>query len=127
MSRSAAATHLGIGKSTLSEWLSQADSEDKYVKLANGLKKAESDFIARQLKIIRKAAGPRTETTVKKTEVPDGEKIETTTKRVVEWTAAAWLLERRHPDQFGKRETEELAKLRSIIDKLQEALTTKAK
>lgn len=97
------------------------------MKLANGLKKAESDFIARQLKIIRKAAGPRTETTVKKTEVPDGEKIETTTKRVVEWTAAAWLLERRHPDQFGKRETEELAKLRSIIDKLQEALTTKAK
>lgn len=70
---------LGIHESTFYRWI--GDPKNKLRReLSEGLKKEESAFKRALLTTIRSAALARNQY----------------------WTTAAWLLERKHPDEFGK-------------------------
>ena len=72
---------LGIHESTFYRWI--GDPKTKLQRaLSEGLKKEESAFKRTLLTTIRSAALARNQY----------------------WTAAAWLLERKYPDEFGKAE-----------------------
>ena len=72
---------LGIHESTFYRWI--GDSKNRLQRaLSEGLKKEESAFKRTLLTTIRSAALARHQY----------------------WTAAAWLLERKYPDEFGKAE-----------------------
>jgi hypothetical protein len=104
-----AATSAGVGRSTLRRWMQQArDTTDpELLALRAGVKKAEAAAVAERLAVIRRAATGTTEKTVKTTVKPDGSvETVTTTRRVFEWTAAAWWLERMYPGDFGSRRPE---------------------
>ena len=82
--RETAAEYAGIGVSTFYRWMEQGeadiehDRQSPYRELLEAIKLAESHAEVEALELIRSAA--------KKT-----------------WTAAAWLLERKKPDQWGRR------------------------
>lgn len=76
--RRLAAEYAGIGESTLRVWLTRKGPA--YVALVAAVKEAESKSCVGALAKINKAA-------------TDGQ-----------WQAAAWLLERRHPEEFGRRQ-----------------------
>ena len=71
-----------ISHNTYDVWLRRGREEQGgiYCDFLQAIKKAESDFIARNVKIIQDAA-----------QKPQG------------WVAAAWLLERKLPAEFGRR------------------------
>lgn len=94
-----------ISPRTFRYWLARGKVQKKgiYAAFFAAIKKAESDGIASNVKQIKKAASGHYETVTKTTTFPDGTtKTETTKRKVFDWCAAAWLLERRHPDEFGK-------------------------
>ena len=120
----------GINKSTLHRWtlegsrLTALATQDKLPKptkeqlalvdFSDRLSKAYAEAEANRLAIIDRIAqgGVKTERTVVKyaTKIVDGEPTRVEVERVVhtdtlrpEWTAAAWYLERTHPDKYGKR------------------------
>lgn len=105
--RKTAAQLAGITDRTLYLW-SQAGRKAKsgpYFRFFQALKKADAKAIEFHVGIIHKAAGERDEVIVKRITFPDGTvKEETITKRVFEWTAAAWWLERRHWKLFGRKD-----------------------
>lgn len=75
-----AAEYAGIATSTHYNWLKQGEKgESPYVEYLEAIKKAEADAEVRNVALIQEAA--------KKT-----------------WTAAAWYLERKHFDKWGRRE-----------------------
>lgn len=69
-----AAIRAGVSDQTLLNW------EHKYPEFAAGIRKAEADAVARNVALIQRAAQDGT------------------------WQAAAWWLERRHPEEFGRRD-----------------------
>lgn len=69
----AACLRAGISEETLARW------RRRYVDFAERLKKAEGDAITRNLAIINRAAAEGT------------------------WQAAAWWLERRYPEEYGRQ------------------------
>ncbi|QTU84925.1 hypothetical protein [Xiamenia xianingshaonis] len=83
---------LGMSQSAFYRWIqigsdtTGAYEDDKNIKLkralVEGLKKAEADYKATLLETIKAAALEKT----------------------CNWTAAAWLLERKYPNEFGKSE-----------------------
>lgn len=76
----AAAQSAGIGVSTLREWRRRGEAgEDPFSAFVAELQKAEAAGIGRCLRVIRQAA--------------EGG----------QWQAAAWLLERRYPADYGRR------------------------
>lgn len=81
--REAAAAHAGITDRTLYHWLAKgrkARSDCKCRQLFQAVKKAENECELMSVAIIRQAASRH-------------------------WTAAAWWLERRRPDQWGRKES----------------------
>ncbi|OUO62068.1 hypothetical protein B5F74_02325 [Collinsella sp. An271] len=72
---------LGIHESTFYRWIGRPRGELQRA-LSEGLKKEESAFKRQLLNTIRAAALARNQY----------------------WTAAAWLLERKYPDEYGKAE-----------------------
>lgn len=76
-----AAEACGISEVTFYSWIKKGKQQraGKYVKFLKALKKAEAQAIAHHVGIIEKAAKEKS------------------------WQASAWLLERRHPDQFGAK------------------------
>lgn len=72
---------LGVHKFTFYRWLANPDTKVKRA-LCDQLKKAESEYKRQLLTTIRSAALEKTQ----------------------HWTAAAWLLERKYPQEFGKAE-----------------------
>lgn len=80
--REVAAQYAGISKGTFYHWmeLGESQAEGKYKDFFDSVKKAEADAEAGSVAIIRKAA-------------------------VENWQAAAWYLERKHPDRWAKKET----------------------
>lgn len=83
MTRERAASYAGIGLSTFHEWMSNGRDDELgiYSDFSEAVKRAESEGIAINLKNIHTAA-------------QDGN-----------WQASAWILERRHPDEYGKNVT----------------------
>lgn len=75
-----AADAAGIGASTLREWRQRGEAgEEPFSAFLAALKRAEGDGVARALRTIRQASESGT------------------------WQAAAWLLERRYPADYGRR------------------------
>lgn len=75
-----AADAAGIGASTLREWRQRGEAgEAPFAAFVAALKRAEGDGVERALRTIRMAAESGT------------------------WQAAAWLLERRYPADYGRR------------------------
>lgn len=111
-SRAVATELAGIGERTLFRWLARGRSENKgeYWQFWQEIKKAEAQAVAEAVSVIRRAA-ERDEVTVKRTVGPDGSVTTvTTTRTVLDWTAAAWWLERRYPREWAnnRREVKEL-------------------
>jgi transposase len=76
-----AAQRAGIGERTLAGWLAAGRKATKgpFLQFLQAVKKAEADAIARNVAIVQKAAGKS-------------------------WQAAAWWLERRHHEDFGRKD-----------------------
>lgn len=72
----------GINADTYHRWMKagEKESEPKYVQFYESIKKAQSQFIAHNLTIIKNAAQ-------------------------AQWLPAAWLLERKAPSDFGRNQT----------------------
>lgn len=96
--RRVACIHGGISEDTLARWIK------RYADFADLIARAEADWESRLVNVITQAGTPREATTKKVKEGADGTTTETTTEVVMDWRAAAWLLERRRPDEWGKRD-----------------------
>lgn len=83
----AAAEHAGVKAGTMLKWrdrgLNPDETDRAYVDFAQELAKATADAEVGAVAVIRKAMGD-------------------------DWRAAAWFLERRHPDVWGQRQRTEL-------------------
>ena len=107
-----ACLRVGIAKSTFQRWKvkGQEQARGQFSAFCAHLKKAESDYRAYYLKKIQDAANESSVET-KKTVRTDGDG-ETTFQEVVElkrapsWTAAAWLLERKFPEEYSRKHLE---------------------
>lgn len=118
------AARAGITDRTFRAWMSRGKKGEgePFTSFYSAVKKAESDAIADKVAVILKAATGTTERTTKRTVFPDGtSKEETTNRKVFEWTAAAWWLERNFPDLYGsdrqrmKHIEKEIAELRKLV------------
>lgn len=125
-SRTAAAQRVGLAYDTFRKWMQRGRAGRKgdaiYVAFVGAVKKAEAEAVCRQAKAITRAYTPRTVTVTKRTTDADGRvREETTSRREFEWTAAAWLLERRHPEDYAANRHEirdlkkQLADLEALV------------
>ena len=139
-----AAVLAGIAEATFYGWLKRGELETQrvaetsrrqirqrerpFVEFLEAVKKAKS--VRKQVLIgrIQKAAQGGTEYTETKTVHKGGKVVEETitTKRLhPEWTAAAWLLERMHPDEFGRRQRVDVYDWRQeVVEMLQAGAIT---
>lgn len=80
MTRERAAWFCGIHRITFLRWIARGDkaTSGKYFEFCEALKKAETEGIAVNLKNIHNAAQSGA------------------------WQASAWILERRHPEEYGR-------------------------
>lgn len=119
-----AAQRAGITPQTLCNWKAKGRKATSggYYEFLEALKKAEADALARNVAIIMRAASERTDTTVKEFFGPDGALVrrETSSKKVFDWCAAAWWLERQYPEEFG-RHAELANELRKLLKEMKEA------
>ena len=92
-----AATSVGVDRRTLYIWRKKGAEEASgiYRELFEKLQRAEGKFIADQLSIISRAGR-------------------------ASWQACAWLLERRHPDLFGRSDRYQANLLRELQNELRE-------
>ena len=124
--REHAAEHAGVHRTTLFRWLARGrkDKSGPFRDLCNAVKKAEAEAVAASVARIRRAAqgGQVIERTTTTTTRKDG----SSTTKVVEkttagqWTADAWWLERRHPEEFAsnRQEAKELREQLKALLKL---------
>lgn len=96
----------GIGETTFAVWRQRADAEpdSPYAGFMRALKEAEAEAEAANVKRIRSAAD-------------NGQ-----------WQAAAWILERRHPDKWGRTERSEQqhsGQVEIVVRREQKSGTTK--
>ncbi len=97
--RRAACQFAGISETTLADWISNFPDFREMVE------RAESEAEVRNVAIVQKAAQERDVVTVKVKTVQTAEGpvtiTEKTTKREMDWKAAAWWLGRRRPRDWG--------------------------
>ena len=108
------ATACGVTERCLYKWLAKGrkggrGSED-CVHLIPALKRAEAEAVAVSVGRIRRAAngGAVLERTTTTTVGPDGKPVTKVTEKIAQpvWTADAWLLERRYPEEFSANRAE---------------------
>jgi hypothetical protein len=108
--REATANYAGIGRTTLFRWLEQgeASTSGQYRDFWNAVKKAEADCEVRNVGIIQMACQGGQVLERKTVTKADGA-VEVSEKYSrAEWTAAAWWLERRRPDDWGRKDRHEI-------------------
>lgn len=126
--RDTSARYAGISVTTLQEWLRRGRDpeytrggklkagEERYVEFVEAVTRAEAECEANYVGVILKAATERdvTETTLIEEDrvVGTGDKAKvvklvkktTTTRKEYDWRPAAWYLERRRADAYGRRD-----------------------
>jgi len=114
----------GIAQRTYERWIARGEEEKsgRYVAFVAAIKKAEASAEQHCIDLIEGAAvGPVTTTKTVNKPNPDGQgTIEEVTETVApgSWHAAAWLLERKYPDRWGRRDQIE----HGVTDNLQTIL-----
>ena len=108
--RNIAATLGGICESTLYAWLKDAEEAKSGAKkeFLEAIKRAEAEWEQEQVEAIRETAQGGQLLSRTTTERKDGSTVLTETYTRPEWTARAWLLERKAYERWGKRERHEL-------------------
>ena len=104
----------GISISVMCKWIHRgrrnADGDEEHVIFFQALKKAEAEAVAVSVGRIRRAAngGAVLERTTTTTIGPDDKPVTKVTEKVAQpiWTADAWLLERRYPEEFSANRAE---------------------
>ena len=101
----------GINETTFYRWLKRGATgkSGKFCRFRQSLKEAEADFKASNLAVIQRAAlEPRVTTRERVRQNLDGSVVKEIVKetRPPAWQAAAWLLERKFPGEFGRRVVE---------------------
>ena len=101
----------GVSTTRFYEWLKQGEAAKtgKFREFRDGIKKARSQFKATHIGVVRRAA---TEPSVEEKTVtrllPSGETFaeHTVTTKPPTWQPSAWLLERKFPSEFSRRQLE---------------------
>ncbi len=124
--RHIAANAAGLGRSTLMRWMARGKKElrGQFRDFWDAIKKAEAEMLVTSLERIQ-AAG-KGGALVSRTSVTNSHGITTVIEKFAQpiWTADAWLLERRHPDEFAVNAREikglmnDLKELNARLDKL---------
>ena len=103
-----AAEAIGIDPSTITAWKELGGKgKQPYAKFTKELKEAQDEFERRNISIIQKAATEEVEEVTEHiVQYADGtvKKEIKRTKKQPQWTAAAWLVERRLPDYYSRTE-----------------------
>ena len=101
--RHIAANAAGLGRSTLMRWMARGKKElrGQFRDFWDAVKKAEAEAVVTSLERIQ-AAG-KGGALVSRTSVTNSHGVTTIVEKFAQpiWTADAWLLERRHPDEFA--------------------------
>ena len=101
--RRIAANAAGLGRSTLMRWMARGKKElrGQFRDFWDAVKKAEAEAVVTSLERIQ-AAG-KGGALVSRTSVTNSHGITTVIEKFAQpiWQASAWLLERRHPDEFA--------------------------
>jgi hypothetical protein len=151
-----AAAYAGISKDTLYRWLKRGerekrrredtplpttkkaraieqrirDEEEPYLAFSDAIEKALADSEVRQVGIIAKAATGGTVLKSTTTAKADGSVVKVEEHAPPQWQAAAWQLERKHPDRWGLQrkvkveiDTEVQKELEAALAKLEAGLT----
>ena len=109
--RQIAATLAGINERTLYDWLAKGKDgkrDGKFVQFYQAIKRAEAEWEQEQAEAIRETAKGGQLLSRTTTERKDGSTVTTETYTRPEWTARAWLLERKAYERWGKKERVEL-------------------
>jgi hypothetical protein len=104
-------------------------AESPYLEFRNTVKKALAEGLIHNIGVIKQASQSGTRpVSVKRTTKPDGTVIEETRYAAGEWTAAAWVAERRFPELWGmnRKELAELKKQVQALEKQRAALGNSA-
>jgi transposase len=115
-----AAVSAGISASTFYAWMARGKKERSgpFRDFLRAVRKAESDAEVQNIAIIRQVMKGGAVTERKTITRKDGS-TETVEKFArADWAAAMTHAERRWPDRWGKKESEELAKLRAQMNEL---------
>jgi hypothetical protein len=76
----------------------------RYADFAELIARAEAEWEVHLVSIITKAGTEHEVVTTKVKISPDGTSTETTKTKEMDWHAAAWMLERRKPDDWGRKD-----------------------
>ena len=116
----------GVSISVMCKWIQYGrrghKGDEAHVAFYEALKKAEAEAVAVSVGRIRRAAngGAVLERTTTTKIGPDGTPVTEVWEKVAQplWVADAWLLERRHPDEFSsdRRELRELRKAYKALE-----------
>lgn len=108
--RGIAATLGGIAESTLYAWLKDGSEAKSGLKkeFLEAIKKAEAEWEQEQVKAIREVAEGGELLSRTTTEKKNGDTITQETYTRPEWTARAWLLERKAYERWSKKERVEI-------------------
>lgn len=101
-----AAAFAGISKATLYKWLTRGAraSSGTHRAFVDAIEKALAQAEVRDVSTIARAATGYDVERIKETITPTGQVLrETARSREFVWQAAAWRLERKHPDRWGRR------------------------
>lgn len=92
----------------------QEEEDGIYADFVVTAKKAKASAEMRAISVIRKAFSGYNVKTVKTVTKPDGSfETTVTTGREFHWQAAAWWLERRNPDRWGKKDRVEVSQAKA--------------
>jgi hypothetical protein len=119
-----AAVAAGVSRSTFYSWqkLGRKRKTGRHREFVLAITRAESEAEVQAIAIVRQAmkGGQVVE---RHTRTKRDGSVEITEKLArAEWTAARWFAERRHAERWGRKETEEIAKLARQIAQLRRVI-----